>query len=108
MREVARKIALDVGSLNQMACVKARVVYVESGVDKAGLAKANRLGEMLMHEILALPSHISTPAVHLNEELQEEVRALRRGSAWHKVIGLPCTPRGRPCFRRGSKSRSKR
>jgi hypothetical protein len=87
MRDVAQRIALDAGALNQQACVNARVVYVESGTDEAGIARATQLGEAVFAAMCALPEHVSTLAVNLNEELQDEIRSLRRGSEWHKVIG---------------------
>lgn len=87
MREVARRLAKDVGFYNQEACLNARVVYVESGTDDDGLANADRLGEMLLEEIHALPLHRSSPAENPNVQLAEEVESLKLGSDWHKVIG---------------------
>lgn len=87
MAEVARRLAKDVGFYNQEACLNARVVYVESGTDDAGLAKANRLGEMLLAEIRALPPHRSGPAANPDMALADEVESLKIASDWHKVIG---------------------
>jgi acyl-CoA reductase-like NAD-dependent aldehyde dehydrogenase len=47
LREVAVRAACDVGTGNQEGCVNARVIYVMSGTDPAGLDKANRLGELV-------------------------------------------------------------
>ena len=61
MREVAARAAVDIGVANQEGCANARVIYVLSGTDAAGLANANRLGEMIYEELMALPPFISTP-----------------------------------------------
>lgn len=87
MRAVASLAALDVGAFNQEACVNARVIYVESGTDEAGLEDANRFGEILNEEIRKLPSHFSGPAVRMDPKLAEELDALRIGSDWHKIYG---------------------
>jgi hypothetical protein len=85
--EVARRLARDVGFYNQEACLNARVVYVESGTDQAGLDRIGKLGQLLLDEIRALPPHRSGPAVRPSTELAEEVESLRLGSEWHKVLG---------------------
>ena len=87
MAEVARRLAKDVGFYNQEACLNARVVYVQSGTDDEGLAKANRLGELLLAAVRALPLYRSGPAANPSAELAEEVESLKIGSEWHKVIG---------------------
>ena len=87
MRAAAALAALDVGVYNQEACSNARVIYVESGTDQAGLDKANAFGEMLNEEIRALPPHFSGPAVRMEPALEAEMSALRLGSAWHKIYG---------------------
>src|ERR1700749_1762591 len=60
MREVAQRAAVDIGVANQEGCANARVIYVLSGTDADGIAKANRLGELIYQELLALPPVIST------------------------------------------------
>jgi hypothetical protein len=77
MREAAKRAALDVGALNQEGCVNARVIYVETGCDEHGLGLANRFGDMLRGEILALPPHVSGPAKRFDPILAEEMSALR-------------------------------
>ena len=42
MRDVARCAAVDIGVANQEGCANARVIYVMSGTDAAGIANANR------------------------------------------------------------------
>ena len=53
-REVARRAATDIGVANQEGCANARVIYVLSGTDADGIAKANRLAVSQKH---FLPSH---------------------------------------------------
>jgi hypothetical protein len=88
MREVAAALAMDAGGLNQEGCVNARVVYVRSGTDEAGLDRLNRLGAMVFEAIQALPATISGPAERLDPALQDEIEALTlSGDDYYKVIG---------------------
>jgi len=88
MLKVAAALARDVGGMNQEGCVNARVVYAQSGTDKKGIERLNRFGQMVWDAVQALPSHVSGPAQRVDEELQEEIQALRlNGEDWHKVIG---------------------
>lgn len=87
MRDVARRAASDVGALNQLGCVCARVIYVASGTDDTGLGKANKFGQMVYDEILKLPGHISTKPKRYDPELRAEVDGLRTSGDWYKVIG---------------------
>jgi hypothetical protein len=87
MREAAERLAIDVGYFNQQACANARVAYIETGTDAAGLERANRFGRMLYEEIQALPAAASAPAVRMDTVLAEEMEALRLMSDDHKVIG---------------------
>jgi hypothetical protein len=88
MRYVAEQIAYDACSYNQEGCGNARVVYIQSGTDKAGIAKANLLGEYLWDAIRALPDYISGPARAMDPDLKEEIESMRlAGSRWHKLIG---------------------
>jgi hypothetical protein len=73
---VARRLALDVGVLNQEGCVNARVVYVQSGTDDAGLEKANELGKRMFAALQELPDHLSTPHKAFDPELKAELDAL--------------------------------
>jgi hypothetical protein len=52
LRDVAKRAACDIGAGNQEGCVNARVIYVLSGTDEAGLDNANRLGELIYQSIL--------------------------------------------------------
>jgi hypothetical protein len=82
----AGRAALDIGYFNQQACSNARVVYVESGTDRDGLARANEFGRMLFDAIQNLPEHCSGPAP-IDRELAEEIQTLRVVSADHEIFG---------------------
>jgi hypothetical protein len=87
MRDVARRAALDIAVYNQQACVNARVIYVQSGTDAAGLECANRFGRLLYDAILAVPAHLSNPVRALNPELAQEMEGLRYAGDLYKVFG---------------------
>jgi hypothetical protein len=74
--KVAKRLALDVGVLNQEGCVNARVVYVQSGTNEAGLARANELGKRMFAALQTLPDHLSTPHKAFDPELKSELDAL--------------------------------
>jgi hypothetical protein len=86
LQAVAERAALDIGYFNQQACANARVVYIESGTDPAGLARARQFGQILFDAIKALPAHCSGPAA-IDAELAEELQSLRIVSGDHKVYG---------------------
>jgi hypothetical protein len=87
MREVARCAAVDIGVANQEGCANARVLYVMSGTDAAGIANANKLGEMIYEELTRLPAVISTPPLSPSRELYDHVEASRMTDDWYRVIG---------------------
>ncbi len=87
MREVAQRAAVDIGVANQEGCANARVIYVLSGTDDAGLANANRLGEMIYEELVALPPIISTPPLYPNRDLFEYLESSRMTEDFYRVIG---------------------
>lgn len=84
---VARRLAVDIGALNQEGCVNARVVYVASGTDSTGLARANRLGALTFEAIRGLPPHLSTPHKAFDSELRSELDALRFVADEYRVHG---------------------
>jgi hypothetical protein len=86
-REVAKRAAVDIGVANQEGCANARVIYVLSGTDEAGLADANRLGDMIYEELVALPEFISTAPLYPNRELFENLDACRLTEDFYRVIG---------------------
>jgi hypothetical protein len=88
MVAVARALAIDGGGMNQEACSNARLVWVQSGTDRAGIERLNRLGRLVYQAILELPPSVSGPAVRLNSALGEEVESLRMGGQdGYRVIG---------------------
>lgn len=86
-REVARRAATDIGVANQEGCANARVIYVLSGTDAAGLANANRLGELIYQELTSLPAVVSTPPRYPSRELLDHVEASRMAEDFYRVIG---------------------
>ncbi|MCW2524926.1 MAG: long-chain-fatty-acyl-CoA reductase, partial [Frankiales bacterium] len=87
MREVARRAATDIGVANQEGCANARVLYVLSGTDADGLAKANRLGALIYQELMSLPADVSTSPRYPNRELLDHVEASRMTEDFYRVIG---------------------
>jgi hypothetical protein len=87
LQEVAGRAAVDIGVANQEGCANARVIYVLSGTDPAGIANANRLGEMIYQELVKLPPFISTAPRYPSRELYEHVEASRMTDDWYRVIG---------------------
>jgi Acyl-CoA reductase (LuxC) len=87
MRDVARRAATDIGVANQEGCANARVIYVLSGTDADGLARANRLGELIYQELVSLPAVVSTPPLFPNRELLDHLEASRMTDDFYRVIG---------------------
>jgi hypothetical protein len=87
LQSVARRLALDIGTLNQEGCVNARVAYVVSGTDDAGIKRANRLGELTFAALQQLPSRHSTPHKAFDPELKAEIDALRFVADEYRVYG---------------------
>jgi hypothetical protein len=87
MRQVAARLAIDIGYLNQQACASARVVYIQTGTSPAGIGKANEFGRMVYDAVQAMPAHASGPAPHLTQNLAEELQTLRMTSEEHRVFG---------------------
>jgi hypothetical protein len=87
MREVARRTATDIGVANQEGCANARVIYVLSGTDADGLAKANRLGGLIYQELMSLPAVVSASPRYPNRELLDHVEASRMTEDFYHVIG---------------------
>jgi Acyl-CoA reductase (LuxC) len=87
MRDVARRLAVDIGSHNQAGCVCARVVYVVVGDDHAAIGRVNEFGRMVHEALINLPPHVSTPAKTYDQELRAHVEALRFQDDWYQVFG---------------------
>jgi hypothetical protein len=82
LREVALRAATDVGALNQLGCVNARVIYVV-----ADPADANRLGRLVYEAMISLPEHLSTAPRRVDPELRARVQALRSSPDFYQVFG---------------------
>jgi hypothetical protein len=85
--DVARRTAIDVGALNQLGCVNARVVYVASGTDGPGLARANAFGLAVYEQLQHLPPWLSTPTKRFDPELRASIEGLRSSREWYRVYG---------------------
>ena len=87
LREVARRAAIDIGVANQEGCANARVIYALTGTDAAGLANANRLGELIYRELVRLPAVVSTAPRYPDRELLDHVEASRMAEDFYRVVG---------------------
>jgi hypothetical protein len=87
LTRVARRLALDMGAANQEGCVSARVIYVESGTDEAGVEKLNHLGDLAFDALQHLPEHISAPHKAFDPELKQEIDAARFMEDDYKIFG---------------------
>ena len=87
MKEAAIRVATDFGQLNQVACANARKVYVMTGTDSEGVAKANAFGQMAYDALLTLPEHISSKPKSFDNGLKSNIEALQFQDEWYKVIG---------------------
>ncbi|GAB3630526.1 Long-chain acyl-protein thioester reductase [Pandoraea terrae] len=87
LHHVAKRLALDIGAMNQEGCVNARVVYVVSGTDDAGLGRIERLGRLTFEALQALPEHLSTPHKAFDPALKDEIDGLRYASDEYVVFG---------------------
>ncbi|WP_250286816.1 MULTISPECIES: acyl-CoA reductase [unclassified Frankia] len=87
MAATARLAAADVGVLNQEGCFNARVIYVVTGTGPAGVALANRWGQLLYDAVQALPEQVSTPARRFDPDLRADLRVLRADTDFYRVIG---------------------
>lgn len=85
--DVALRAATDIGALNQLGCVNARVIYLVCGTDEAGVARANRLGEAIYTQLLRLPERVSTRAKWFDPELRGALSGLRATPDWYRVYG---------------------
>jgi hypothetical protein len=85
--EVAKRLAADIGVLNQEGCLCARVVYVMSGTDEAGIEKLNRLGKDVYEALISLPEFLSTKPKTFDQELRSNIRNARFNDDWYRVYG---------------------
>jgi hypothetical protein len=73
--EAARRLAIDVGMMNQEACVNARVAYVDvsAAIDPEGAVRA--FAAAVFAALQALPEAYSTAVEHLPSALRDEIEA---------------------------------
>jgi len=89
MAEVAARVAADLGGWDQEACVNARVMFLESGTDKAGIAKANRFGRLIWEAMQRLPRTTSGGPVRFDQVLKSEIQAIMPLKDFYNVITDP-------------------
>lgn len=89
MQDAARRMALDIGAYNQVGCANARVAYIETGTDAAGVERANRFGAAVHAALQRLPDTISTGAKQFDPALKAEIDALAIDRGSYNVIGSP-------------------
>lgn len=87
LASVARRLALDMGAQNQEACVSARVIYVQSGTDEAGIARCERLAGLTFDAVQKLPATLSTPHKAFDPALKEELAGIRMIDEDYTVFG---------------------
>jgi hypothetical protein len=87
MDRVADLLAIDFAGANQEGCANARVVYVDSGTDAAGIEALNGFGQRLYDAMLRLPEHISTKPKDFDLNLASELEALALDDTFFKMIG---------------------
>jgi len=86
LRNVARRAAADLGGYDQEACVNARVIFLESGTDAAGLAQANQFGKYLYRELLELPTAISNGPNGFDPGLKSEIQSILPLEDFYRVF----------------------
>lgn len=86
-RDVARRLATDIGALNQEGCINARMIYVLSGTDDAGVGALNRFGRLVYDALLALPESVSTKPKEFKLGLKSVIKAASLQDEWYNVIG---------------------
>ncbi|ETI64225.1 long-chain-fatty-acyl-CoA reductase [Sphingobium sp. C100] len=87
LEETASRIAVDVATGNQTACVSCRMCYVLCGTDEDGIETLKRLGQLVYEAMLRLPQDISTKPKRYDPGLKTQVDALRLNEDWYTVIG---------------------
>lgn len=86
MHEVARRVAADIGGLDQEACVCARVMYLESGTDAKGIDLANKFGKLVYESMQKLPKSTSAGPRSFNPELKSELKSIQPLKEFYNVI----------------------
>ena len=91
MREVARRVAADVGGYDQEACTNARVVFLQSGTDASGIALANQFGQYVFQAMQELPRTTSSGPVRFDPALKVELESIAQQRDFYRIF----TERGR-------------
>lgn len=86
MREVAARVAADLGGWDQEACVCARVMFIESGTDTIGIEKANIFGQYVFDALQTLPNTVSNGPVRFDPELKSEILSILPLEDFYKVV----------------------
>lgn len=89
MLETARRAAADMGGFDQEACSNARVMFVETGCDPAGIDRANRFGRMLFEELQRLPSTTSSGPNRFDPVLLGEIQSILGMESFYRVFTKP-------------------
>jgi hypothetical protein len=87
MRDVARRLATDIGAMNQVGCVNSRVSYLMTGTDDHGIKTINKFGQYVYDALMGLPETTSTKPKLYDRDLKEHVDALRLAGDWFHVVG---------------------
>jgi hypothetical protein len=86
MAEASERAAADIGIMNQGGCLNARVVYLESGTDDAGVQAAVKFGQLVFNAMQALPEDLSSPHPAFDADLKAELDGIRYSEDF-RVIG---------------------
>ena len=89
MREIAKRVATDVGGLDQEACVCSRVLFIESGTDAKGIANANKFGQYMFEAMQNLPAATSSGPIHFDAGLKGEIEAIMPLKDFYRVFSEP-------------------
>lgn len=89
MREAAMRAASDIASFEQEACSNARVIFLESGTDAAGIEQANRFGEYVYEAIQSLPVTTTNGPTKFDPKLLGEIHAILPLDDFYKVFTSP-------------------
>jgi hypothetical protein len=73
--EAARRLAIDVGMMNQEACVNSRIAYLEVGDLDDPAPRVRQFAQQVFEELQKLPETQSTPVQRLPPALREEVES---------------------------------
>jgi Acyl-CoA reductase (LuxC) len=86
IQDAASRAAADIGYMNQGACGSARSIFVESGLDAAGIENANKFGALLFDAIQRLPINLSSPHPAFDAVLRAEIEGIRYSDGF-RVFG---------------------